>query len=122
MFSNKSEAVMAQNMRDDDAVIELTEMLTSDLGISDTEDEILELTEVVSDADDAGEASPETADLNALNISEEQVMTALERYFEKRFSSTIERTFLDVMEKVISKEIAEIRENLQKDLDQIIEN
>ncbi|MCG8568462.1 MAG: hypothetical protein MI747_25610 [Desulfobacterales bacterium] len=107
-------------MKHNDAVIELTELMETDLEISDSgEADILELTEVVPEQVETRQSQAAPSDLNGLDISEEQVMAALERYIEKRFSDQIETALLEIMEKVISKEITEIRENLQRDLDQI---
>jgi NADH dehydrogenase/NADH:ubiquinone oxidoreductase subunit G len=54
-----------------------------------------------------------------LSISADQLEAALERVIEKKFADKIESILFEVMEKVIEKEINEIRESLQKDLDQI---
>ena len=43
----------------------------------------------------------------------------MERVVEKKFADKIETILFEVMEKVIEKEIKEIKESLQKDLDQI---
>lgn len=52
-------------------------------------------------------------------LSSEQIEAALERVIEKKFANKIETILFEVLEKVIEREIAEIRESLQKDLDQI---
>ncbi len=49
----------------------------------------------------------------------EQVEAALEKVIEKQFADKIQTILFQVVEKVIEKEITEIRESLQKDLDQI---
>ncbi|WP_413909865.1 hypothetical protein [Desulfobacula sp.] len=54
-----------------------------------------------------------------LSVSQEQLETALERVIEKRFADKIDILLIEGMEKVIKKEINEIKERLQKDLDQM---
>jgi hypothetical protein len=54
-----------------------------------------------------------------LSVTQEQMEAALERVIEKKFADKIETILFEVMEKVIEKEIAEIKESLQKDLDHI---
>ncbi len=77
----------------------------------DLEDETnLSDKEIVSDEMDSSEE---------LSISADQFEAALERVIEKKFADKIESILFEVMEKVIEKEISEIRESLQKDLDQI---
>ncbi len=53
------------------------------------------------------------------SVSRADVEAALERVIEKKFSQTIEPILFEVMEKVIGKEIADIKASLQKDLDDI---
>ena len=106
---------MADEMKHDEAVIELTELLESDLEISEPEEEeILDLTEVVPEET---EETPAAVDLSQLDISDAQIIQALENVIEKRFSGRLKAAFLETMEKVLTKEIAEIKENLQKDLE-----
>lgn len=52
-------------------------------------------------------------------ISSDQIEAALERVIEKKFAQKIESILFEVMERVIEKEIMEIKETLQKDLDNI---
>ena len=54
-----------------------------------------------------------------LSVSQEQLEAALERVIEKRFADKIDILLIEGMEKVIKKEIVEIKERLQKDLDQM---
>ena len=54
-----------------------------------------------------------------LNIDQEQIEAVLERIIEKKFADKIESVLFEVMENVIEKQIIEIKESLQKDLDQI---
>ena len=49
----------------------------------------------------------------------EQVEAALEKVIEKQFADKIQTILFQVVERVIEREITEIRESLQKDLDQI---
>ena len=56
-----------------------------------------------------------------LSVTQEQLETALERVIEKRFADKIDILLIEGMEKAIKKEIAEIKERLQKDLD-LMEN
>ena len=103
---------MADEMKHEDEIIELTEVVETEADLlEEGKDEIL----------DFPHAEPETLP-PVTAVSEEEVMAALEAVIEKKFSQKIEAMLTDVMEKVISKEVAEIRENLQKDLDQIIES
>jgi hypothetical protein len=52
-------------------------------------------------------------------ITQEQVDAALERVIEKKFAKIIEKSLLEVMEKVFEREIVDIRKRLQNDLDGI---
>ena len=51
------------------------------------------------------------------NIDQEQIEIILERIIEKKFVGKIESILYEVMESVIEKQIFEIKENLQKDLE-----
>ena len=51
------------------------------------------------------------------NIDQEQIETILERIIEKKFAGKIESILFEVMENVIEKQIVEIKESLQKDLE-----
>lgn len=53
------------------------------------------------------------------NVTQEQLEAALERVIEKKFADKIEALLFESMEKVIKKEIVEIKDRLQKDLDQM---
>ncbi len=110
---------MADNTGQDEQIIELTDMVDNmDAGSEDAvpDDDIIELTDIDAVTDEPGveEVLPDNA-----AISQQQMEAALERVIEKKFSEKIDIILFDVMERVISKEIKEIRENLQKDLDQI---
>ena len=52
-------------------------------------------------------------------LTSEQFEAALEKVIEKQFADKIQTILFQVMEKVMEREIAGIRESLQKDLDQI---
>lgn len=58
-------------------------------------------------------------DVQDFSVSQEQLEAALERVIEKKFADKIENILFEVMEKVIEKEITEIRDCLQKDLNEI---
>ena len=110
---------MADNTGQDEQIIELTDIVDNMEAVSEDavpDDDIIELTDIdaVSDAPGVEAVSPDT-----VTISQQQMEAALERVIEKKFSEKIDVILFDVMERVISKEIKEIRENLQKDLDQI---
>ena len=57
-----------------------------------------------------------------INIDQAQVEAILERIIEKKFADKIESILFEVMENVIEKQIIEIKESLQKDLEQIGNN
>ncbi len=118
----------------DDEIIELTD-LASDESSEGENQEIIELTEVdtgedVSDPIDApltleddisdlgiGDDADKEVDLP--EVSQDAFEAALERVIEKKFSESIEKILFEVMEKVIQREIADIKTGLQKDLDDI---
>ncbi|THB81391.1 MAG: hypothetical protein D3926_02225 [Desulfobacteraceae bacterium] len=62
---------------------------------------------------------PASSEARVDALSKEQIEAALERVIENKFSQKIESILFEVMEKVIEKEIQEIKESLQKDLDDI---
>ncbi|OGR21112.1 MAG: hypothetical protein A3J85_01940 [Desulfobacula sp. RIFOXYA12_FULL_46_16] len=95
-------------------IIELTDMVMDEPDFL-AEDEIIELTDIVKD---------EGADLNlelpsSFAPTSEQLEAALEKVIEKQFADKIQTILFQVVERVIEREITEIRESLQKDLDQI---
>ena len=53
------------------------------------------------------------------SVTQEQLEAALERVIEKKFADKIQFLLFEGMEKVIKKEIIEIKKRLQKDLDQM---
>ena len=124
----------------DDDVIELTDVaeedsIEGDLGIANQEspefDEDLELDGGVSDDEGLDLESKDSSEIilaesvdspvpfSDLNVDQAQIEAAFERVIEKKFADKIETILFAVMEKVIEKEITEIKENLQKDLDDI---
>lgn len=110
---------MADNTGKDDQIIELTDIVDDADAVSGDEmadDDIIELIDI-DVAPDAPEGHNVQPDEPA--VTQQQVEAALERIIEKKFSEKIDVILFDVMERVISREIREIRENLQKDLDQI---
>lgn len=62
---------------------------------------------------------PEREAISDKNVSQTMVEAALARVIEKKFAGRIEAILFDVMERVIQREIEEIKEKLQKDLDQM---
>ena len=112
-------------VQEHDDIIELTDVVTD--GSSEEDDqEIIELTEIhTEDFETAGEVqaaeSPEgeTGDVLEMPVGREDLEAALERVIERKFSETIETILFEVTEKVIQKEIADIKAALQKDLDDI---
>jgi len=78
--------------------------------------------ELETSVDSGGEDNPALNTQMApeqIQISQEQVESALERVIEKKFADKIESILFEVMEKAIEKELASINERLQKDVDQI---
>ncbi len=107
----------------DDTVIELTDMVGQEratLAPTETDSKITIDKSLFEDvpvvpAMTAGEGAP----AQGLNLTPEQIDAALERVIEKQYADRIQTILFQVMEKVIEKEIAGIKESLQKDLDQI---
>ncbi len=63
---------------------------------------------------------PDSSSSIESTITQEQVEAALERVIEKKFSAIIEQNLGEVMEKVLEREIANIRKRLQADLDEMV--
>ncbi len=99
-------------------IIELTDivMMETDTETEDFDMDLeLEEKEITFPADQsAGQESP-----LSLTLTSEQIEAALEKIIEKQFADKIQTLLFQVMEKVIEREIAGIRESLQQDLDQI---
>lgn len=122
---------MADSNEDD--IIELTQVAED--GTPEEDQEILELTQMVEDQEempedesvvpgelpgmesDAGPSEQALPDLSGLTV--EQLDAAIERVVEKKFSRQIEKILFEVTEKVIKKEIVDIKAGLQRDLDDI---
>ncbi len=105
----------------EDPIIELTDIVNPDQDSAEPEP-VIELTDIVTPGrgvSDTASVSETGMDSGVRNIDQSQIEAALERVIEKKFSDKIETILFEVMEKVIEKEIAEIRESLQRDLDQI---
>lgn len=105
---------MADDIEHDDGIIELTQLAEDNL-LAEEDQEIIELVDIISPADQPGL----TESVTESTLTREQLDAALERVIEKKFAGTIEKILFEVMEKVIEKEIADIRERLQKDLDDL---
>lgn len=131
---------------DDDDIIELTDVAAPEetpdgmnsaadseydieLVSPDEPETILSLDEDDEDDPDFGfetetGESDEKADADTglpadVQISMEQLETALERVIERKFAEKIDAVLFEVMESVIKKEIDSLKEKLLKDLDQI---
>ena len=118
----------------DDEIIELTD-LASDESSEGENQEIIELTEVDTgedvseptdapltledDISDLGIGDDADKEVDLPEVSQDAFEAALERVIEKKFSESIEKILFEVMEKVIQREIADIKTGLQKDLDDI---
>ncbi len=116
----------------DDDIIELTDVVTEDS--SQEDQEIIELTQVAPDPE---ETIPDASSIPEESIMEEPVSplpekepaspsldretfeAVLEKIIEKKFSETIEKILFEVMERVIKREIEDIKAGLKKDLDDI---
>ena len=110
---------MVQNYDDD--VIELTEVVTEESSPKDQE--IIELTQEAPDPeallpDDV--SFPQKDDGNIMpSLDRGDIEAVLEKLIERKFSATIEKILFEVMEKVIKREIEDIKAGLKKDLDDI---
>jgi len=102
---------MVDNTEQDDGIIELTQVVDED-SYDEPDQDIIELTDVNTQIEETKESDLEST------ITREQVDAALERVIEKKFAVKIEKILFEVMEKVLEKEIADIRKRLQKDLDE----
>ncbi len=100
----------------DDDVIELTDIVEEGSDIK-RDNSIIELTEVVDDRTDADMQGPVPAAPEDIRLDDFEA--ALEKVIEKKFADKIETILFEVMERVIEKEIMQIRNSLQQDLDQI---
>ena len=127
---DKSEGFMADDTEQDNGIIELTQVVgknASDLSDPD----VIELTDIEIQAgpekgggDTGLELDTPAKDTGGIlfplvesAITREQLDAALERVIEKEFGTQIEGLVFEVMEKVLERELVNIRKRLQKDLD-----
>ncbi|WP_022668470.1 hypothetical protein [Desulfospira joergensenii] len=116
---------MTEDQELDDEIIELTEIvddsLSRDLGKESFDGEVMELDDVESGDEDFQNVPSLESDggVDLSKVSSDRVEAALERVIEKKFAGKIETILFEVIEKMIEKEIKEIKASLQKDLDQI---
>ncbi|MBW2653559.1 MAG: hypothetical protein JRC91_01130 [Deltaproteobacteria bacterium] len=135
--------ILSEDETDDD-IIDLTDIITEN-SVAATQEDIIELEDETSSnedfefesndliedpidnpADDPAddlmddisiEQDQEIVSPQELSLPPEQLEAALERVIEKKFGDKIETLLFEVMEKVIEKEIAKIKESFQKELD-----
>jgi len=135
--------ILSEDETDDD-IIDLTDIITENSAAA-TQEDIIELEDETSSnedfefesndliedpidnpADDPAddlmddisiEQDQEIVSPQELSLPLEQLEAALERVIEKKFGDKIETLLFEVMEKVIEKEIAKIKESFQKELD-----
>lgn len=105
----------------DDDIIELTEVVTE--ASSPKDREIIELRQEDPDPealipDDVSLAREDSENIMP-SLDRGELEAVLEKLIEKKFSKTIEKIVFEVMEKVIKHEIENIKAGLQKDLDDI---
>ncbi len=113
---------------DAEDVEQIDDEFTDDIFENDLDDDELTDIDQVDDEleDDAAdiivdkpEAEPDSEKVvpDDFNIDQEQIETILERIIEKKFAGKIESILFEAMENVIEKQIVEIKESLQKDLE-----
>ena len=127
----------------EDEIIELTDIIS--IGPGYEEKESIELTELVertdrdSDSDIIPEDLRESEDEPELffdykdkylkyeenktdftGVTQEELEAALEKVIEKQYTDKIEGFVLQTVEKVIEKEISELKESLKKDFEKMI--
>lgn len=103
----------------DDDIIELTDVVTEESSPKDQE--VIELVQkapaqdgVLSDDEPLARKDEEHI---MPSVDRGDIEAVLEKLIEKKFSETIERIIFEVMEKVIKREIEDIKAGLKKDLD-----
>lgn len=106
---------------DYDDIIELTDVITEES--SPKEQDVIELTRQdlgreVLHSDDilSGRTDGENT---ALSLDQATIEAVLEKIIEKKFAGIIEKILFEVTEKVIKREIEDIKAGLKKDLDDI---
>ena len=104
--------------QDNDDIIELTDVVA---GSSEEENqEVIELTQIHTEDTEQALVSPkDPVEATEARVLREDFEAALERVIEKKFSESIETILFEVTEKVVQKEITDIKAALQKDLDDI---
>nr|WP_320014696.1 hypothetical protein [uncultured Desulfobacter sp.] len=105
----------------DDDIIELTEVFTEESSPKDQD-----VIELAQEALDSEALLPEDVSLalkdgeNIMpSLDRSDLEAVLEKFIEKKFSGIIEKILFEVMEKVIKREIEDIKAGLKKDLDDI---
>jgi hypothetical protein len=86
--------------------------------VSEKEDDVSEPALTMAPIDEEVIDEEAVPDIGS-TITQEQMDAALERVIEKKFANKIEKILFEVIEKVLKKEIVDIRQRLQKDLDEI---
>jgi beta-glucosidase-like glycosyl hydrolase len=115
---------MGNDLEQDDEIIELTQVLDDEslntLEQDSQDHEVIELTDIHIPTDETQDNDLVVdSSLVESSISQEKLDEALERVIEKKFAGKIEKILFEVMEKVIEKEIVDLKARLQKDLDEI---
>ncbi|NWH05065.1 hypothetical protein [Desulfobacter latus] len=105
----------------DDDIIELTEVFTEESSPKDQD--LIELTQEPPDSEallseDISLARKDGEDIMP-SLDRGELEAVLEKVIEKKFSGIIEKILFEVMEKVIKREIEDIKAGLKKDLDDI---
>jgi|SRR6056297_161309 len=105
----------------DDDIIELTEVFTEESSPQDQD--VIELTQEAPDSEALLSEDVSLAREDGENIMPSldrgDLEAVLEKVIEKKFSGIIEKILFEVMEKVINREIEDIKAGLKKDLDDI---
>jgi hypothetical protein len=115
---------MGNDLEQDDEIIELTQVLDDEslntLEQDSQDHEVIELTDIHIPTDETQDNDLVVdSSLVESSISQEKLDEALVRVIEKKFAGKIEKILFEVMEKVIEKEIVDLKARLQKDLDEI---
>ncbi len=113
---------------DEDEVIELTDVVDGEdevielTDVVDGEDEVIELTDVVDDEDEVvgltdrasdsstgGKEAVSDEDILSVEVTPEQINTALERTIEKLYGQKIESLLVEIVQKKVSGEIEKLK-------------
>ncbi|WP_020586329.1 hypothetical protein [Desulfobacter curvatus] len=105
----------------DDDIIELTDVITEESSPKDQD--VIELTQQSSDrealpSDDILLGRTDSENM-APSLDQGDIEAVLEKIIEKKFAGIIEKILFEVTEKVIKREIEDIKAGLKKDLDDI---